>query len=565
MSAATEPQISQRFQRFSGSALSAVRHEVLNSDIIYRLTWDGIARYALSFFIEGDVQTMSTADLRAAYMVVPGAYTKPLARLVGSSEALSLPSTVSADFVPQEAHEFTQFIARHLLLLRELPCNVLARLYSEASDDLRTIHHNIEACKKCMRANGVAHRAAHSQSRVPGAGSCRDTPHNEFLSDTQSWSKVYDYYLKRNEAARNEIVNFLTHDINQAAIRIAATSFDFDYRYPFRLSPLSFDPAGYSDVANKFADEDPDNDQEWKRLYREDPEEFFVRLDTFLQEQDPIRELRQATMTHHRLHARRQLLGAAASAFESGEWDVFATLAVIQLEGLFLDYCEDLGVGPDELAQATLPSKVQAVQQRQGSFSHFPYYAYRLPVVRNGLAHGRMIGSNPERQAKLLLLDLRMMVPLMQSPELLVNQAVGIAKAASLDSSPFELGRSILLVQALRQLGLVTVPSFYLVDQTWSALSERLDDPNTIAFVEDITSSTDRSHQARAALPLMRNLIERLLERPRAADDWQRLLRTPTLAEVATSRDKLDRVTWSRLRDWIQSHSPPEHASRKST
>src|SRR5690606_36639014 len=107
----------------------------------------------------------------------------------------------------------------------------------------------------------------------------------------------------------------------------------------------------YSDVTNKFLSEDVHQARAWAALYHRDPPAFFGQLDKFLVERNVLPNLRAALDSHHRFHARSAVLKTALEAYHSESWDVFATLAIIQIEGLFLDYCEDLGVDEAELAR----------------------------------------------------------------------------------------------------------------------------------------------------------------------------------------------------------------------
>lgn len=524
-----------QFERISATALTTIRAGLLQDDFVYRVSWDELLRYFLSHFLGDDAQKMSVADLRAAYMELPGADTggSVIFRRHGESPHKKTWR------VPDEPREFAQFIARTFLRLKELPRATLARLYAQASDDLRDIDRNIKECY-----------------RLVGAVSGESRP-DEAATEHQSWAQVHKYYLQQNETARQEIVHFLAHEIKQKTLAISQNVFGFhflSYTYPYREDPSSFDPDDYSDVANKFSSEPLDVFYNWTTLYRDDQEAFFIKLDGYLERNNVLDDLRGAMDTHHRLHARKSVLKAAFDAYEAGSWEVFATLVVVQIEGLVLDYCEDLGVQPTELARSSLPAKAHAILRHKGYFSDFPYYAYRLPVLRNHLAHGRPLSATAQRDARLLLLDLAAVVKLVQDPDLLVNQCVQLLRPSGTFSSLDDTRRA-LLAHALFELGVQAPPQFYGLDGAWNGLMARLNTSEMISFARNVASFNDPEAAPDPELSLFKSLIILMVRRTENKDPWRDLLRTPPLSGVPASERKFDRSAWETFRNWIESHN----------
>ena len=545
-----------KFSQASRSALRTIQSRLLQHERLFHFDWIDIARFVLSHFSAEPVTLLSVSELRSLYMTLPGALTKPLRTVPSGSETPEPPNDHTAPFVPLDPVAFAQFLARYSVHLVALPREVLARLYSEASDDLRAIQTNIETCRTLRDK----HRAVTPKSRSPiqnrhsrQSETHADEDHQQY-SDDESWAQVYKFFLEENHRAQSEILDFLATGIKSRALGLAQNPVwgaAYPHPYSYRESPISFDPAAYSDVANKFDFDHAYDPTEWLQKYRDDTNMFFQELDGFLEDCNAVAYVLDSITEHHRAHARGTLLRAALDAYHTQNWDVFATLAVVQIEGLFLDYCEDLGVPPKELARSTLPAKVQAILRHNGSFAHYPFYAYRLPVVRNHLAHGRSLESEPDRRAKLLFLDLTAVIRLVRRPELLVNECVELAKSSDLHSGEF--AQDALLAQCFFQLE-VSPPEFYGLSTQWRALLDGLDHPATLTLVEGMVADVADSDPDDPRLAVLRVLVQSFLRRSGKKHEWQRVLGATPWNQLRIEGARYDRSSWRTIRNWVEVH-----------
>jgi hypothetical protein len=234
--------------------------------------------------------------------------------------------------------------------------------------------------------------------------------------------------------------------------------------------------------------------------------------------------MRDQLNEHHRLNARSGVLISAFDAYDAEQWEAFATLAVAQIEGLFLDYCEDLGVPQTELQRSSLPVKLSAILRQKDHFPDYAYYAFRFPVIRNHLAHGRLLTDEAANQARLLLLDLRDVMVHVMDAELDVNALVNrLREAARVTPLRVEDALAMLYFKDKKP------PAFYCLDRVWSDLSNLADTDECATLAAKVaTSLIDErwDDESSAVLCLLRDAVLHVCKRTDRKQRWSPVRQT---------------------------------------
>lgn len=394
--------------------------------------------------------------------------------------------------VPVEQDAFCEYVCRVYLELADVPKDELARLYRQASEDLRSLRSNIATCTTEIQA---------IDSRAKTGARAEDGYRKRWL----------DYVMQKNQEAMDEIVVFLADGVEGLALcrsqrGLFSRAFVFlqglESPYPYRWNPRSYNADSLSDIRNKLSEVLVRDLPEWERLYRDDSEAFAAKLSAYIHDNGVDQVVLDLIGQSHHLAARREILEQGISAWRGGQPRLFATAAVLQIEGIFSDVCEAVGAPPRFRGMV---DKVELLQQRLDFLSAYEYYAFRFPAWRNQIAHGGFPNRAPDLIADLLLLDLREACAMVLSDVLPLNRVVELRKAvAGKKPEPRDL--------ALLALSLdVEVPEFYgleplemelaphwVADEFWGLLDSLIEhgDEVTGAAVRDLAIRLKRRRVA---------------------------------------------------------------------
>jgi hypothetical protein len=118
----------------------------------------------------------------------------------------------------------------------------------------------------------------------------------------------------------------------------------------------------------------------------------------YIEQHDPVGGIIALLDKHHLLNARKTVLLPALAAYRRGELALFSSAVAVQIEGIFEDACHLSGVSLDELRIATLIPKLDALLWRGHVQIDYPYYAFKFPILRNRVAHGRLVTKAPSER-----------------------------------------------------------------------------------------------------------------------------------------------------------------------
>jgi len=115
---------------------------------------------------------------------------------------------------------------------------------------------------------------------------------------------------------------------------------------------------------------------------------------------------------------RSEIFETLSCLYEENKYQSFIALAILQLEGLFHDYCVLIGNKNSTDNTGTIVEKAEKSLKDHWFYelAIFPYYAFDVPVMRNEIAHkGILLSSNCQNVADELLLDLHSLITMICS------------------------------------------------------------------------------------------------------------------------------------------------------
>lgn len=236
------------------------------------------------------------------------------------------------------------------------------------------------------------------------------------------------YFCDINKNAKNEILDFVANDIKKYLLdncfdtlarveegdELATLFLNRRYKYAYYRS--FYDDMHYdygacvkiSEIHNDAPMEKwMDIENEYLELKKTNTEAFKEKLKKVADEKNIVCEILNRVSSNYHLKRREEIFNTLSELFSSKKYQSFIALGLIELEGLFYDYCQ-IKYGEKE-NQGTLVEKVdKALQSNEYKYMRFyPYFAFDVPIMRNDVAHKGFVDvEDLEWAAYELLLDL---------------------------------------------------------------------------------------------------------------------------------------------------------------
>jgi hypothetical protein len=208
--------------------------------------------------------------------------------------------------------------------------------------------------------------------------------------------------------------------------------------------------------------------RELRHCYHNDKDEFVLKMKTYIEDYDIIEKLERLVAAHHQLNKREEILHQIIKSYTQEEFLLFSNAAPLQIEGIFNDYCLELGIEPDELNTAALHKKLEIISEKDDNFTHYEYYKFVFPVLRNKVAHGNLYSGDSELTAGMLLLDLAHICRVITKTESIkINRALRYLKEYWQKPD-----KSNLLLTVLNLYD-VEIPDFYVLDEELADLRDK--------------------------------------------------------------------------------------------
>ncbi|WIF60556.1 hypothetical protein QN095_13025 [Enterobacter cloacae] len=197
----------------------------------------------------------------------------------------------------------------------------------------------------------------------------------------------------------------------------------------------------------------------------------------------------------------------------------------MQIEGIFHDICSEIGIDESRLDISSINDKLRILQNNILNFIYFEYYSFKFPVIRNIVAHGKLVEADLEQEAILLILDL---LPVC---EMSVSQDIPVFKKIKLINASLNNDFKSLIEYV--ELKDVFVPAFYNLDndilivesklqsnEFWAYLRnevkkggvENVNDTKIVRFVRSLVGRKICSERAGEFLRDLPNVIKEIKE-----------------------------------------------------
>ncbi|MBN8742581.1 MAG: hypothetical protein J0H86_23970 [Xanthomonadaceae bacterium] len=363
--------------------------------------------------------------------------------------------------IPEGSEAFWTFVEKSYLHLKHEPRDKFYELCLAVNEDLAALAKNLAHIRKEKQALEEM-----QQGGEPLTG--RD----------RYYKRQLEYFEKKNLQAREEITEFMTHEIKHHAIMKASVQIlpvnsmsswlMGDHPYAFRMRNMwasadPYDVNSLDEYSNKFMDLPVSNHRDFVRECRSSPEHFRALATAYINgisDSYPSAKVKIGSLVQrsHILDARKAVIETMLRHFEAKDYISFVSMAPMQIEGIFADICREVDVSEKELVVSSVNDKLDHIVKNLRSFTSFEYYAFKFPVLRNQVAHGGLVDGDQEDTAIHLMLDLLPVCELAVSDDLPITRALKTLQEAS-------TGNHEKLVEWLDVRKSVKIPGFYNVQE----------------------------------------------------------------------------------------------------
>ncbi|KEI84128.1 hypothetical protein N493_19755 (plasmid) [Clostridium botulinum B2 433] len=159
--------------------------------------------------------------------------------------------------------------------------------------------------------------------------------------------------------------------------------------------------------------QNPSEIQNKIKLKTNDKEKYYTDIDLIIKEKKVFQKIMNNIINHHLFIKRKEIFETLYDLYNREKFESFINLAVIQIEGLFYDFClilnDEKEIENIDENIGTLSVKAEKVfaSNKFLWLSAYPYFAYDAPIFRNKIAHNGLYNSNDNKNfANELILDL---------------------------------------------------------------------------------------------------------------------------------------------------------------
>ncbi|MBX2970565.1 MAG: hypothetical protein KF803_14440 [Cyclobacteriaceae bacterium] len=372
--------------------------DILNEDL------EKIARIFLGYFLDDDQEKVSQQDFKSLRE-------KYIDRFKMES---ILPTPVSEK-------EFYDHICKHFLFIQTN--NNRQKLYDVVNKiilDLREIKHDREQYQTELK-------------KIKG---------KEFEDGDNYEEKLISHYIKKQDSAEKQIVEFIITSLHSYTSKNGYVSiFDgigsgTDLRYSYNWDKRSYKKEHLSEVVNKLLHVSVIRYYELEKIYRTDKNKFIKEVEKDVKVESVIENIKYRVNSNHLLNTRKPLVSDLLNLFKRKKYELFCNVCPQLIEGLLYDYCLESGIKESALVNSTLVEKINYLND---NYDHnikisYEYFAFKFPIIRNRIAHGKKVKEDLYLLSWILLMDLNYVCDLFKSGHLITNKKIGLIENAFKDS-----------------------------------------------------------------------------------------------------------------------------------
>ncbi len=315
--------------------------------------------------------------------------------------------------VPNDEYDFHFYICKTYLNLKKEPKETLLGAFEQVAKDLKEIDKRLLDIEKMINQISSKQNNEKKQEEIP----------------------ILNYYKKRNQEAKDEILNFLKERIYTYSLNICL-NYDWGIYKSFFLTisgnnpyPYSFNKKSYevqepNELENKFMNMPTSHFQTIYKQYIEDKPSFQKYLSKYIKDNKIINKIENLILINHSLSKRRAIIEEMIKSYQTGSKVIFANSVPTQIEGILHDLCVEFGNDENLLIKMGLQQKLDLLQYTLKEELFYEYYAFNFRIIRNRVAHGLVLQAEVDELADLLLLDLYDICQLTVSPKILINQKI---------------------------------------------------------------------------------------------------------------------------------------------
>ena len=182
--------------------------------------------------------------------------------------------------------------------------------------------------------------------------------------------------------------------------------------YPFRIIVNVFQYIREKYCSEEFMGEE----KKLLKLYSDLPEQFWSKMDRYVETDNVMQSVLERVTNDYNLHKRQEIFMTLNNLFSEGKYQSFIALGLIQIEGLFDDYCQ-IRFGESENKGTLVEKAKKTLETNEYSLLRmYPYFAFDIPLLRNEVAHKGMLKTeDAKRIAYDLILDLNTLSQMVRS------------------------------------------------------------------------------------------------------------------------------------------------------
>lgn len=152
------------------------------------------------------------------------------------------------------------------------------------------------------------------------------------------------------------------------------------------------------------------------KIYTENPVQFWGIMDHYVEHDDVMGNILKRVSNNYHLNKRKEIFETLVELFAGKKYQSFITLGLIQIEGLFDDYCQ-IRFGESQNQGTLVEKALKTLETNEYNLMRlYPYFAFDIPLLRNEAAHkGMLKAENLQRIAYNLVLDLNTLSQMVKS------------------------------------------------------------------------------------------------------------------------------------------------------
>lgn len=419
--------------------LADIKQKILKDNSISSLSFSFMAKKFLSLFLSINVNKSEFKKIREEY----------------------IKSNIDAK-VPYSKKKFYKYICEYYLFFEKSPKKTILKLYENVQNDLKSISTQLlyldsqkEELYKTKKKNGFLNM----QERY--------------------YLNLLEFYKQKNLEAKSEILDFFTNDIDSFALNKSSKSYKayylmpiFNQQMPYAYSRRywifnknTYDVRNLSIMTNKFNNFPISSYKKICKLYEDNSEEFYDFAKKYINsnvkgiDKNLIEQIEEIICKNHIINVRKNILNKIIHHYINKDYISVVNMLPLQIEGIFHDICLSMNINESKLELSSLNEKLKMVDSSMDSFFYFEYYSFKFPILRNLVAHGKLLQNNYEHTAIMLMLDLLPVCELSNCDDIHINLKIKLIN----ESEKLDYDSLLNLIDFLD----IEIPDFYLIEEKY--------------------------------------------------------------------------------------------------